>query len=149
MLDTKEIVSDLNELLEKNYDAVKGYRKAAEDVESSQLKQFFAQQASERSQFGQQIHQIITGLGGEPVEDGSFLGDVHRKWMDLKAALSSNEEESIIEASLTGEKAALDDYEDILDEEEIPANLRTLLTEQKEKVNQAIIRLKNLEDYYD
>ena len=48
---TEKISNKLNELLEKNYDAEKGYLNAAENVDSVRLKIFFKNRASERSQF--------------------------------------------------------------------------------------------------
>ena len=38
---TEEVGNKLNELLEKTYDAEKGFKKAAENTENPQLKAFF------------------------------------------------------------------------------------------------------------
>ena len=48
---TEEMSNKLNELLEKNYDAEKGYKKAAEIVDSPKLKSFFEEQAQNRYDF--------------------------------------------------------------------------------------------------
>ena len=56
---TEKISNKLNELLEKNYDAEKGYLNSAENVESSNLKIFFKNRASERSQFAKELRTEI------------------------------------------------------------------------------------------
>ena len=43
--------SKLNDLLEKSYDAEKGFKKAQEHVDSSALKSFFGTKANERNSF--------------------------------------------------------------------------------------------------
>ena len=45
---TKEVSKKLNDLLEKNYDAEKGYKFAAEKVKNTKLKSFFSERAQER-----------------------------------------------------------------------------------------------------
>ena len=47
---SEKISKSLNELLEKNYDAEKGYINAAENVDSTDLKVFFKNRANERSE---------------------------------------------------------------------------------------------------
>lgn len=52
---TEEMSNKLNDLLEKNYDAEKGYKKAAEKVENTELQQFFNEQAQKRYDFGHEL----------------------------------------------------------------------------------------------
>lgn len=47
-----KIISKLNELLEKNYDAEKGYKKAAEDIKNAQLQDFLQSHSQQRYDFG-------------------------------------------------------------------------------------------------
>ncbi len=41
MNNPKEMAEKLNELLEKNYDSEKGFKKAAEDVKNAKLERIF------------------------------------------------------------------------------------------------------------
>jgi uncharacterized protein (TIGR02284 family) len=52
----------------------------------------------------------------------SRLGQVHRGWMNLKAAVSGKSEASIIAECERGEDAALRNYENVL-EENLPSDL--------------------------
>jgi len=81
---TEKISNKLNELLEKNYDAEKGYLNAAESVESPKLKMFFKKRATERGQFAKDLRMEILSYGQIPEDNGSFKGTLHRNWMSLK-----------------------------------------------------------------
>ena len=100
----EEISNKLNELLVKNYDAEKGYLKAIDNVNGDRLKMFFKRRSSERSEFAKELRTEILQYGQIPEESGSFKGVMHRNWMSLKSTFSSDNEESIIEEVIRGEK---------------------------------------------
>ncbi len=87
---TEEISNKLNELLEKNYDAEKGYIDATKNVESNNLKMFFKRRATERSEFAKELRTEILQYGEIPTNSGSFKGALHRNWMNLKSTFASN-----------------------------------------------------------
>ncbi|GAB7257835.1 ferritin-like domain-containing protein [Polaribacter sp. OB-PA-B3] len=135
---TEKISNKLNELLEKNYDAEKGYLSSAENVESSNLKIFFKNRASERSQFAKELRTEILSYGQIPEDDGSFKGAMHRNWMSLKSLFSTNDEEAILEEALRGEKASLEEYKEILKEDAFAPSTRKMLEQQQQKIQAAI-----------
>lgn len=149
MKDREDLISDLNELLERNYDAIEGYRNASEDVKQAELKSFFSDYVAQRSSFGQEIQREIISLGGKPKSKGSAVGGLHRTWMDIKTALSSDKEEAVLEECITGEKAAVKNYESILKDHDVPASLRTVLETHKREISEALRKLKAMEDLYD
>ncbi len=142
---SNEISKKLNELLEKNYDAEKGYKLAAEKVQNQQLKSFFTRQAQERNTFGHDLKSEIRNFGEDPDKGGSLAGDAHRSWMNLKASLSGDKDEAVLEEAIRGEKAAVEEYEDILKESEIPASTGNLLMKQKNSIVAALNEVKTLE----
>jgi uncharacterized protein (TIGR02284 family) len=75
---TEKISNKMNELLEKNYDAEKGYLNSAENVDSTKLKIFFKSRASKRSQFAKDIKTEILSYGQITEDDGSIKGGMHR-----------------------------------------------------------------------
>lgn len=135
---TEKISNKLNELLEKNYDAEKGYLNAAENVESPKLKIFFKNRASERSQFAKELRTEILLHGQIPEDDGSFKGTMHRNWMTLKSLFSSNDEEAILEEAIRGEKANLEEYKEILLDDVFAPSTKKMLEEQQQKIQAAI-----------
>ncbi|MDX6747096.1 PA2169 family four-helix-bundle protein [Polaribacter sp. PL03] len=135
---TEKISNKLNELLEKNYDAEKGYLNAADNVDNAKLKIFFKNRASERSLFAKDLRTEILSYGQIPENDGSFKGAIHRNWMTLKSLFSSNDEEAILEESLRGERASLDEYKEILKEDAFAPSTRKMLEKQQQKIQAAI-----------
>ena len=142
---SEKISNKLNELLTKNYDAEAGYKKAADDVENQGLKSFFTARAKERYDFGHQLKNEITSYGESPDKGTSLKGDVHRSWMDLKSAFSSDNEEAILEEAIRGEKAALEEYNEILSEPNLPPTTESILQVQRDNVKSALDNVKRLE----
>ena len=143
---TEKISNNLNELLIKNYDAEKGYRNAIENVDSSRLKTYFGEKASERSEFAREIKSEIERHGETPKDSGSFKGTMHRGWMDLKSTFSSNDEEAMLEEAIKGEKASLEDYNDVIKDSNLPPTINTLLMKHKNAIQSTINTEKRKED---
>ncbi|WP_339630493.1 PA2169 family four-helix-bundle protein [Bizionia echini] len=143
---TKEVGSKLNALLEKNYDAEKGYKKAAENTNHTALKNYFNRKAAERYDFGHQLKSEIKNFGEEPDKGGSATGSAHRAWMDVKAIFSSDNEESMLEEAIRGEKASVEEYEEVLNETTLPTSTRDLVSKQKNIISQELNTIKGLED---
>lgn len=141
----KEAVNLLNDLLERNYDAEKGYKKAAEDAKSPVLQEFFRDYASQRYTFGHELKEEIRRLGGEPDKGNSTASALHRTWIDIKTALSTDKDESVVEECIRGEKAALDDYEDVLKKTELPMVSREVIQRQHDQIQSAVNRLNQIE----
>ena len=145
---SKEIGSKLNELLEKTYDAEKGFKNAADNIDNSSLKNYFDRKAQERYEFGHQLKNEIRSFGEDVDKGGSATGTMHRAWMDVKALFSGDNEESMLEEAIRGEKAAIDEYNEILEESSLPSSTRTLLLEQKSQIESGLSKIKRLEDVH-
>ncbi|HLV39582.1 PA2169 family four-helix-bundle protein [Xanthomarina sp.] len=143
---TKEVGKKLNALLEKNYDAEKGYKKAAEHTEHTALKNYFSRKAAERYDFGHQLKNEILNFGEEPKNSGSVTGAAHRTWMDVKAVFSADNEESMLEEAIRGEKASVEEYNEVLNETNLPPSTREIVMNQKNTISQELNTIKRLED---
>ncbi len=144
-----ELVDNLQGLLEKNYDAEKGFTKAMEDAENPRLKNFLKQQAAQRSRFANELSREIRNLNEEPKDSGSFTGDLHRTWIDIKSAVSGNEDEAVLEECIRGEKASYDEYQEKLKEENFPPNVSNLIQKQASEIGNTLSEVKTLEDLAD
>lgn len=140
----EKIAEKLNRLLEKNIDAEKGYRFASENVKDPQLKAFFTERAEERYDFIHQLKIEIRNFGETPKEKSSLTGDMHRTWMNLKAAFSANKSEPSLEEAVRGEKVAVEEYKEILDDPEVPASTANILLKQKNDIVAALNKVKSL-----
>lgn len=142
---SKEIADKLNDLLTKNYDAEAGYKMAEEKVKKNNLKEYFNMRAKERYDFGHQIKSEIKGYGEAPDKGTSLKADAHRGWMNLKTAFSSNNEESILEETIRGEKAAIEEYDNILKDPNLPPTTEKILTTQRSNIQKALLEVKQFE----
>jgi len=143
---TETVGHKLNDLLEKTYDAEKGYAKAAENTDHTLLKSYFKKRSKERYHFGHELKAEILKFGEAPETDGSLTGSVHRAWMDTKALFSANDAESMLEESIRGEKAAVEEYETVLKDSALPPSTTTLLTSQVNSIKLDLNTIKFLED---
>lgn len=141
---TSRVVSELNTLLTRNYDAEKGFKEAAENVDHPLLKDFFIGSASQRYDFGHQIKDEIAKVGGEPDKGTSGSGDVHRVWMNLKDLFTSQNGKAMLEECDRGEKAALHDYNKVLKDDQLPPDAKKVIQRQRETITQNIIHVEHL-----
>ena len=143
------LVDNLQGLLEKNYDAEKGFTKAMKDAQNPRLKNFLQKQAAQRSRFTNELSQIIRNLNEEPKKSGSFTGDMHRAWIDIKSAVSGNEDEAVLEECIRGEKASWEEYDEKLSNENFPPHIAEVVQKQASEIHNTLNTVKNLEDLAD
>ena len=127
--------SKLNDLIEKAYDAEKGFKKASQHVDNPRLKTFFNDKALERSGHINELTQTLRVQGLNVTEnDGSVTGSLHRAWIDTKAFFALDNDESMLEEVRNGEKAAVKDYDEILTDYELSPAVREVLLKQKNEI---------------
>ena len=141
----KEISDKLNELIEKNMNAKDGYEMALDKVENSGVKNFFKNRAEERARFVKELRNEVWSNGEIPENSGNITGELHRAWMSLKTAFSSNNEDAILEETIRGEKSSLEEYNEILNENKMPLTISNILREQRNAIEATIAKAKNFE----
>jgi uncharacterized protein (TIGR02284 family) len=142
----KEHAEALQTLLQKNYDAEKGFKKAITKTESDSLKDFLKRQAVKHNRFATELDREIRSLNEHPKEEGSFSGKLSRAWMDIKVAVSGNNDEAILEECVRGEKNSAEEYEEALEENNFPPHLEEVLKKQLNEINTMIAEVKSMED---
>lgn len=137
---TVEMSNKLNELLERTYDAEKGFKQAAEKVDNKTIKQFFMDRAKQRYDFGHELKAEIKAFGQSPEKGGSAKGTLHRSWIDFKSLFSNNNEEAMLEEVNRGEKEAIETYNDILHDKEfvLPPSTESLLMKQRNAIRETL-----------
>lgn len=145
----KERIDSLQELLEKNYDAEKGYKKVLEEADNPSLKEFLKQQAILRNRFATEIHSAIRALNAEPKEKGSTTADLHRTWIDLKTLFTKNDDEAVLEECLRGEKASLKEYEEKLKKTVFLPETKAMLEKHLQEIRTTVSEIQHLEDLAD
>jgi uncharacterized protein (TIGR02284 family) len=139
----------LNDLIEKGYDAQKGFKKVSEHVDNPRLKSFFSEKSRERSNHINELTNALRKKGMDVTEDdGSAKGSLHRAWIDTKAFFSMDNDESMLEEVRNGEKAAIEDYEDVLECDDLDSSVRQLLMDQKNDIQSSYNKADYLEDIH-
>ena len=142
----EKVVDQLEEILEKNRDAEKGYRKAAENADTAGLKSYFLRKATDRVSFIGSLKSEMIASYDDIDDTGSFSGTIHRTWMDVKAFFSADNDEAMLEEAIKGDKAAIEEYEEVLQDTALPLSIANLLRDQLFKIRTDLNTVKRLED---
>jgi uncharacterized protein (TIGR02284 family) len=136
----------LNNLIEICKDGQHGFQTAADDAKDETLMELFRRYAAQRTAFIAELQERVRLLGGEPDKHGTVTGTLHRGWINLKAAISSNEPHAVLEECERGEDAAVKTYREALAETELDAETRSVIQRQANEVQLAHDRVKQLRD---
>ncbi|MBA6152635.1 ferritin-like domain-containing protein [Gelidibacter maritimus] len=143
---TDKLGNRLNDLLEKNYDAEEGFKKASENAKHAGLKSYFSNKAKERYNYGHELKSELKNFGQEPDKGGSVTGAAHRTWMEVKSWFSTDDDEAMLEEAIRGEKASVDEYNEVLKETALPTSTQQVLERQKNAIEHGLTNIKRLED---
>lgn len=140
----EKAVEVINDLIQINNDRVAGYERAAKETssEDADLHALFNKMAVESRKY---INELSAHVD-EPVKGTSLEGKIYRAWMDVKATFSGKDRKAILASCEFGEDAAQKAYTEALKEEDIPAEIRTLITDQKTGLKRDHDQIKRLRD---
>ena len=149
--ETKHI---LNDLVLINNDRIAGYEKAIDELKSKDdsvsedldLILLFERMIDESREYRNALGREVQVLGGEMAEGTMTSGKIYRAWMDIKALFSGKDRHAILEACETGEDAAQKAYNAALEEEDLPAFLRDIISSQQQLLQQSHDEIKALRD---
>lgn len=142
----EKLVTSLQEILQKNYDAEEGLKHVMQKTDSTVLKNWLQKKAEERKGFAAEIETELKKLGAESTASGSVLGTVHRVWINVKTALSTNRAETILEECIRGDAASVEEYKEQLEAPYMAGSVIEVLTNQKVKIEQSLNTFKQMED---
>lgn len=148
MKSSKEIIEVLNDLIRINNDRVEGYEKAIENAKTIDigLQTIFSKMKSESIKYTAELHNRILQLGGEPTDSTTVSGKIYRAWMDVKATFTGKDRASLLAACEFGEDAAQKAYQDAIEEEGLPGDIRELITEQKKSLRRSHDEIRAMRD---
>ena len=138
----------LNDLIEINNDRIAGYQKAIEDlhVEDADLKTLFVEMIRQSHRHKADLVREVQVLGGEAETGSTTSGKIYRAWMDVKAVFTGHDRETVLNNCEFGEDAAQKAYKTALETEGLSANLRAIISSQKEELRASHDEIKALRD---
>ena len=143
---TKEMVDNLNDLIEILKDGQKGFEAAAEDAEWADLKLIFSRFSEQRAKFADDLQALVAQTGEKPEESGTMTGAIHRGWIHLKSSLTTRDDLAILEQCERGEDSAVEAYRDALGSELGEAH--PVVAEQAIEVQAAHDKVRSLRDSF-
>lgn len=146
-METTEKTEVLNDLVQINNDRIEGYERAIKELRDSDadLKELFSSMISESTQYKSQL----VSAGARPDNDTTNSGKIYRAWMDVKAVFTGYDRKTVLSNCEFGEDAAQKAYNTALEEENLPSDVRTLLSQQKQALKASHDRIKMLRDFQD
>ena len=115
MTEHNSTITTLNTLIATLIDSVEGYQKSAGDVENQHYHELFKSRAQERQQAITHLQAAVAEAGGNPADDGSMMGAVHRGMQTLREAVSTRDDAAIIAEIERGEDYLKDKFETAMD----------------------------------
>lgn len=141
----KHSIEELNKIVRILEDGKEGYKTAAKDIEPGEVQTMFNLYAQQRGDFAARLTNEIRELGGEPAQGDEPKGQLHRIWMNLRSAVSGNNKKTIFEECERGEKAALDEYTEVMSND-IPHYLKETLQDQREEIMNNLKMIRKLKE---
>ena len=103
MAEHNETTTTLNTLIATLLDSIEGYQKSAGEVDNPRFAQLFNARAQERQQAVTKLQAAVAASGGNPEDDGSLMGGVHRVFESLREVVSSKDDKAIVAEVERGE----------------------------------------------
>lgn len=117
----------VNTLIATTLDSVKGFREAAEDTKDASRSQFFREMSEERSRVASDMQAHVRSLGGDPRTESSNAGALHRTWLNVREAITGNDDETVIREVENGEDYIKGKFETALQDDDLSVETRGLL----------------------
>lgn len=142
---TKDVIEVLNDLIETSKDGEAGFRTCADDAERLELKNLFTKRAEECGKAAAELQSIVVQLGGKPEDSTSVSGDLHRRWVDIKSAITGKDDQAVLNECERGEDVAKKSYKRAL-EKDLPPEIRQVVQRQYDGVLRNHDQVKALRD---
>ena len=127
MTETSHDIRTLNGLIATTLDSVDGYEAAAKDVDNGNFAQRFTARATERRQLVDTLQAEVARQGGNPEDDGTLLAGAHRVFLDLKSAVTGNDDQAIVNEVERGEDHIKAKFEDALKDDDLNPATRSAI----------------------
>ncbi len=134
-MDQNHDISVLNTLITTTIDSADGFERSAEDAGTGRFVEMFREFATERRQVVARLQETVRSLGGTPNDDGSLKADLHRRWVDLRSAITGDGgDKAIIEEVERGEDYLKAKYDTALEDTALSPTAQSVIREAYQSV---------------
>jgi len=139
-------ISTLNDLIQISNDGVKGFTESAEHVQDPELKSLFVRRSQEVAASLAELQGLVVSLGGKPVDSSTVGGALHRIWIDLKTAITSDDNLAVLNEVERGEDVAIRAFSKAAEQENLLPHIRSVLLRQLAGAQRNHDEIKKLRD---
>ena len=143
-MDKDDIIDTLNDLIETCKDGEAGFHTCAEDIKRADLKPIFERAAQRCASAASELQAEVQKLGGKPERKGSLAGSAHRRWVDVKSAITGKDDKAVLSECERGEDVAKMSYQKAMNKD-LPPEIRAIVKQQYEGVLQHHDMVRQLE----
>jgi uncharacterized protein (TIGR02284 family) len=132
-MDKDDVISTLNDLITTSRDGEAGFRSAAKEIRDTQFKSFLESRAQTCAAAVRELQDMVRAYGGDPETSSSISGTLHRRWLDIKSAITGHDDHAILAECERGEDVAVKSYRNAL-EKVLPPEVRSVVEAQYQGV---------------
>ncbi len=129
-MNTIQIREALQDLIYRLQDAEKGYKEITKATANVPLQKWLKRYANERHIFHGELENHVKSLGGDPEVQTTFLGKIHRMFIDIKISNIEDDFGPIVNEIERGSNALIGDYRKVLQDVKLPLNIAQTLRTQ-------------------
>jgi uncharacterized protein (TIGR02284 family) len=144
-MDKDDVISTLNDLINTSKDGEAGFYAAAKEIRDPQYKSFLESRAQTCADGARELQELVRSYGGDPETGTSISGALHRRWLDIKAAVTGHDDHAILAECERGEDVAVKSYRNALDKV-LPPEVRSVVERQYQGVLRNHDQVKALRD---
>lgn len=128
-MEKNDVIDTLNDLIQTCKDGVEGFRTCAEDIKNPELKAYFSDRAERCNRAAEDLQDLVIAYGGDPATSSHLSGTLHRRWVDVRSAITGKSDQDVLDECERGEDIAKHHYEAAL-KKELPQEVRQIVEEQ-------------------
>jgi uncharacterized protein (TIGR02284 family) len=140
-----ETVEVLDHLLVLCADGAYGYQHAAAAVKDPAIHRFLAKSAAVREEIVAVLTNTLVSIGYKPSHHGSIPGAIHRRWIDVIGALSSDATDAVLRECERGEHETIVAFTSALGRP-LPEDVRAVVRSQLGRILETNATLHKLAD---
>jgi uncharacterized protein (TIGR02284 family) len=142
-----EVRDTVNHLIEICHDGEQGFLTASQALppDEALIKSELVQYSNQRREFAADLESEVMQMGEEPATHGTVGGSIHRGWLHLKHAITTNHVHAILAECERGEDAAVSAYRDAV-AKGLSASVADMIRTQAEAVGRVHDRIRSLRD---
>ena len=134
--EASELEKEVTTLLNERNDLLKAIEEL--DPKEFGLRELFKNMVDQSTIQRQELDVLLARLGEEKVEwENSFMSEMHKFWMDLKTAMSTNDSKAILSSCEFGEGVIIGAYTQTLETANLDNSITVTLSRQLKELENA------------